>query len=121
MLLFALLSNFNCFKNTYVGSNAGPAANSGYFNSMALGYNTSVVANNQVRVGNSSITSIGGQVGWTTVSDGRFKENLKSNVAGLSFIMELKPVTYNLNAESPLKISPGFKSFCIGFRKRKYD
>ena len=88
------------YQNTYVGSNAGPAANSGYFNSMALGYNTSVVANNQVRVGNSSITSIGGQVGWTTVSDGRFKENLKSNVAGLSFIMELKPVTYNLNAES---------------------
>ena len=88
------------YQNTYVGSNAGPTANSGYFNSMALGYNTSVGASNQVRVGNSSVTSIGGQVGWTTVSDGRYKENVQSNVAGLSFIMELRPVTYNLNAEA---------------------
>ena len=88
------------YQNTYVGSNAGPTANSGYFNSMALGYNTSVGASNQVRVGNSSVTSIGGKVGWTTVSDGRYKENVQSNVAGLSFIMELRPVTYNLNAEA---------------------
>jgi hypothetical protein len=66
-------------------------------NTTALGNATTATASNMVRLGNASVTSIGGQVGWTTLSDARFKKNIKENVAGLDFIMKLKPVTYNVD------------------------
>jgi len=37
-----------------------------------------------------------GQVGWTTISDGRFKTNLNENIPGLAFIDKLRPVSYTL-------------------------
>ena len=86
-------------QNTYLGAYAGPSSNATYNNSISLGYNSTTSASNQVRIGNSSVTSIGGQVGWTTISDGRFKENVKADVAGLDFIMKLTPVTYTLKTE----------------------
>ncbi len=55
-----------------------------------------------MRIGNafiSPVLSIGGPVGWTNLSDGRFKDNVKENVAGLDFVMKLRPVTYNFNNE----------------------
>ncbi len=63
----------------------------------AYGYNTFSSANNQVRIGSTAVTSIGGQVGWTTVSDARFKNNVEQNVPGLEFINKLNPVTYHLS------------------------
>jgi len=57
--------------------------------------NLALGGDNRVRVGNSSMSSIGGQVGWTTISDARVKENVSDNVKGLEFIMKLNPVTYN--------------------------
>ncbi|MDC1204738.1 tail fiber domain-containing protein [Salibacteraceae bacterium] len=83
-------------QNTYLGSYAGPSSNVTYSNATAVGYNSTTTASNQVRIGNTSVTSIGGQVGWSTLSDGRFKENVKSDVVGLDFIMKLEPVTYTL-------------------------
>jgi len=63
---------------------------------MALGANAlAITANNMVRVGANTVTSIGGQVGWTTMSDARTKINVKENVAGLNFILGLRPVTYH--------------------------
>ena len=64
---------------------------------MALGNTARITASNQVRIGNSSITSIGGQVDWTTLSDGRYKKDIRENVPGLQFINKLKPVTYKIN------------------------
>lgn len=66
-------------------------------NSMALGSNAVVTGSNQVRFGNSSTTSIGGAVGYSTISDERVKTNITENVPGLSFISRLRPVTYNYN------------------------
>lgn len=66
-----------------------------YSNSTALGSNSIITASNQVRLGDISITSIGGQVGWTTLSDARLKKDVKENVAGLDFILKLNPVTYS--------------------------
>jgi hypothetical protein len=40
---------------------------------------------------------IRGEVGFSTYSDERIKNNIKQNVPGLSFINLLKPVTYNLD------------------------
>lgn len=86
-------------KSTGGGSTAiGWAANNNNFgNSSAFGAQSSNTGANQIRIGNASVTSIGGQVGWTTVSDGRFKTNINEDVHGLDFIMSLRPVTYNLD------------------------
>ncbi len=69
-------------------------------NSMALGYNATVRASNEVVVGNGAVKVIGGQVGWSTISDGRFKTNVRQNVPGLIFIKLLKPVTYNIDVRN---------------------
>lgn len=89
-------------SSTYVGAKASSSVN-GISNSMALGFLASVSASYQVRVGSASITSIGGQVGWTTLSDGRFKKDIKENVPGLEFINKLKPVTYHVDATAVSK------------------
>lgn len=82
--------------NTFIGY--GSSANSNYFtNSVALGSGTTISSSNQMRFGNSSVTSIGGQVGWTTISDARVKTNIQNNVQGLNFILKLTPVTYTID------------------------
>ena len=47
--------------------------------------------------GNSSVSSIGGEVDWTVYSDARIKEQVEENVPGLDFINQLRPVTYHYN------------------------
>ncbi|MCP4001420.1 MAG: hypothetical protein GY727_10975, partial [Gammaproteobacteria bacterium] len=84
--------------NTGVGYAAGQAST--YSNSTAIGANTVTTASNQVRIGDNAVTSIGGNVGWSIVSDGRFKKDISSNVAGLDFIMQLRPVTYHMDLDA---------------------
>ena len=72
---------------------------------MALGYGASVTGSNKVRIGNSSVSDIEGQVAFTSVSDGRIKENVQEAVPGLSFISELRPVTYTLNTRKQDEIT----------------
>lgn len=91
--IYALGYDTTGSNNTAVGYNTGVQLG-GLSNTTCLGYQAQVVANNTVRVGNSSITSIGGQVGWTTLSDERAKVNIAENVVGLNFILKLRPVTY---------------------------
>jgi hypothetical protein len=90
---------------TNIGYQAGPATG-GYTNTTGIGFNVTPTASNQVWIGNTGVASIGGQVGWTTFSDGRFKKNIKENVPGLAFINQLKPVTYTLDI-SGLKKTKG--------------
>ncbi len=68
-------------------------------NSAGFGYKAIVYPNNEVYFGNNGITSIGGQVAWTATSDGRFKKNVTTNVPGLEFIDELRPVTYQFDLD----------------------
>lgn len=82
--------------STYVGLQAYPN-NNGYINGMALGYNARNTASNQVRIGNSNVASIGGYSGWTELSDGKYKKDVREDVAGLEFIQSLRPVTYTLD------------------------
>lgn len=79
--------------NTFIGTYATATAD--FTNSSALCYDAFVDAANKVRVGNSSVSSIGGQVGWTSFSDARIKNNIAENVPGLTFINLLRPVTYH--------------------------
>ncbi|MBK8497015.1 MAG: tail fiber domain-containing protein [Chitinophagaceae bacterium] len=85
----------NGSNNTFIGYNADASAAS-FTNAMALGNGAVVTASNRVRIGNTSVTQIGGEVSWSTLSDGRFKKNIQPSSLGLKFIMELNPVTYNL-------------------------
>jgi len=87
-----LANNSNC---TFLGANANSTGN--FFNSMALGCNSLVDGDNQVRVGSIFSTSIGGSQPWSNLSDGRYKKNVQEDVKGLAFILKLRPVTYNLD------------------------
>lgn len=91
----SLYSNTIGYSNTALG-NATDVSSSDLSNAMVLGNNATVNASNKVQVGNANVTVIGGQVGWSTFSDGRFKKNIKQNVPGLEFINKLNPVTYTL-------------------------
>lgn len=109
----ALLNNANGWNNTALGYEAGQTYATSGFNtfigaqtdasapgisgSTAIGYGAVVDVSSKIRVGNAAVTSIGGQVGWTTFSDGRFKDNVTENIPGLDFILKLRPVTYTAN------------------------
>ncbi|WP_431216123.1 tail fiber domain-containing protein [Puia sp. P3] len=84
--------------NTILGANCDVGAD-GITNSIAIGQQVVCTASNQVRIGNLATNSIGGQVGWSTLSDGRFKKNIREDVKGLDFILRLKPVTYRLDMD----------------------
>jgi len=85
-------------NNTAVGYYAGPSSSyPNIYNSTAIGYTTLTTANNQVRIGNTSVNSIGGDANWTNTSDKRFKINIREDILGLDFIMALRPVSYNLD------------------------
>ncbi len=59
--------------------------------------NAQCTGDNQVLLGNTSVSQIRAQVtGITSYSDARFKTNIAEDVKGLNFIMRLKPVTYNM-------------------------
>jgi hypothetical protein len=94
----ALDANTSGNNNTALGYNADASANN-FSNATVIGANAMVDASNKVRIGNSSITSNGGQVEWTAYSDARIKTNIQDNVPGLEFINLLKPVTYHFDVD----------------------
>lgn len=102
---FALAGNISGNFGTAVGHHAH-SLGTDYDNSTGVGYNADPTAGNTIIVGNSSVTSIGGQVGWTTLSDKRFKTDIRNDeIKGLEFITALEPVsyTYDLEAHSTWK------------------
>lgn len=94
----ALSVNTSGSNNTALG-NGADVTSGNFTNATAVGYNAKVNASNKVRIGNASVTKIEGQVPFTTPSDGRFKFNVQENVAGLDFVMRLRPVTYQFDVK----------------------
>ena len=94
----ALQSNVTGAYNTALGFSADVFTGA-LDNATAIGYNATVDFSNQVRIGNSSVSSNGGQVSWTAFSDGRIKNDVKENVPGLKFINELRPVTFHYDVK----------------------
>ena len=84
------------FNNTIIGAQADINQND-LFNCVALGQGARCTGSSQVRFGNTAINSIGGIVGYTTLSDGRYKKNIRETVKGIDFIMKLRPVMYQLD------------------------
>lgn len=93
---YSLATNVTGNNNTAVGDNADVTADN-FHNATAIGHKALVDASNKVRIGNNYVKSIGGQVGWTSFSDERIKNNIKENVPGLEFINALRPVTYHVS------------------------
>ncbi|HMP92564.1 MAG TPA: tail fiber domain-containing protein, partial [Phnomibacter sp.] len=83
-------------NNTLVGSGISITPGT-VSNSTAIGFGASITASNQIRFGNTAVTSIGGQPEWTALSDERAKSEIKELAPGLSFIMGLRPVSYYLH------------------------
>ncbi len=84
--------------NTTIGFGSDVASGN-LTNASAIGYAAIANASNKVRIGNTNITVIEGQVPFTTPSDGRFKFNIQENVKGLDFILKLRPVTYQFDVK----------------------
>ncbi len=96
--------NFNMgYNNTILGANCD-VNQAGLFKVVGIGQAVTNTASSQARIGNAATNSIGGYAGWTNISDGRFKKNIKSNVKGIDFIMRLNPVTYHLDISGISKI-----------------
>jgi len=94
----ALSSNITGNYNTAIGHNAFFTTGA-LDNTTCIGFNSGgmVNASNRIELGTTSVSVIAGQVGFSTYSDERIKDNIKEDVPGLSFISKLRPVTYNLN------------------------
>lgn len=118
------IANTTGTQNLFAGNRAGDTNTFGtqhtilgYFadvsapglqNSTAIGYNTTVDASNKVRIGNTAVTVIEGQVAFTAASDRRLKSEIKSLDVGLDFIMQLNPVSYQMNNFNDGKLNWGF-------------
>jgi hypothetical protein len=96
--LSALQGNSTGSGNTAIGDHAGGIATD-LENITAIGADAFVNVSNKIRLGNSAVTVIEGQVPFTSPSDGRFKFNVQENVKGLNFILQLRPVTYQFDVQ----------------------
>ena len=94
----ALGSNASGNNNTALGSGANVSTD-GLSNATAIGSGAIVNASNKVRIGNAAVTVIEGQVPFSFPSDGRYKFNVKEDVHGLDFIMQLRPITYQFDVK----------------------
>jgi hypothetical protein len=107
--------------NTSIGYVAYPLANSN--NYTAIGYSAGgnwSNADNRIEIGNTAIVNIGGNVGWSTLSDKRVKTNMQEDVPGLAFISLLHPVTYNLDIKKQMTLR-GKNAKQTGDWESKYD
>ena len=90
--------------NTAVGAKADLGADN-LTNATAIGNGAIVTASNKIRLGNTSVTVIEGEVAFSNSSDKRLKKDITNTKYGLQTILELVPVTASGTA--------GFKSWAI--------
>ena len=80
-------------------------------NNITIGYNAQVgnpSNDNQVRIGDTNVLVIAGQVGFTNASDRRFKDNIEDSGLGLDFLKTLRPVSYFRKNDENKKTEYGF-------------
>lgn len=115
----ALMNNTTGNRNTAIGYSADVSA-SGLSNATAVGYNASVNASNKIRLGNTSVTVIEGQVAFTHTSDRNQKENFRA-VDGddvLSKIRGLDLSSWNYMGHDPKRFrhyGPSAQAFFAAF------
>ncbi|OFV81704.1 MAG: hypothetical protein A2Y78_02845 [Acidobacteria bacterium RBG_13_68_16] len=82
-------------NNTFLGEGADATVGN-LTNAVAIGADAIVDASNKVRIGNASVTVIGGQVAWSNLSDARAKRDVRDLDLGLDFILALRPVQFRM-------------------------
>lgn len=86
-------------NSTFIGHESGPSF-SDLTNSTGIGYQARPFFDNQVVIGNEEVTEIGGYSSWINFFDPILvKSSPEEDVAGLDFILRLRPVTYQLDAD----------------------
>ena len=88
-----LMTNVTGTYNTGLGYEAD-VSQDGLSNSTAIGSGAVVDASNKVRIGDTAITVIEGQVAFSFSSDVRLKEMITPLTEGLALINDLSPVSY---------------------------
>lgn len=111
-------------NNTIIGDVANVSANAAA-GQIAIGYGVTCTGNYDITVGagtnTASLCLDGADTGWAAASsDERFKENITTSVAGLSFINDLRPVTYNWKKKKDAPIGTiyyeeGSNEPCLGY------
>jgi hypothetical protein len=98
----ALSSNTSGSNNTAIGAFANVGANN-LSNATAIGFGASVSASNKIRLGNSSVAVIEGQVAFTSPSDATKKENFLpvNGEEVLKKIREFKLTSWNFIGHDP--------------------
>jgi trimeric autotransporter adhesin len=92
----ALYSNKTGQNLTAIG--AGTNVNvDGLNDATAIGAGATVGASFTIQLGDNNVTAVNSYGTFNTISDGRFKFNIREDVSGLDFIMKLRPVTYQLD------------------------
>ncbi len=86
-------------EDTFIGAFADGAA-TGLVDATAIGYNAAVDASYHVRIGDTNVTQIGGQVAWSNLSDARAKTDIRDLDLGLDFVMALRPVSFTMKQGS---------------------
>ncbi len=95
-------------NNVILGNSADPSANNAT-NQIVIGYNATGTGDNEITLGNSSITILRAQVtSITSLSDKRDKTEIVSLTEGLDFIKQLKPVSFTWDTRDKAKV--GIKS-----------
>ncbi|MFV8817703.1 tail fiber domain-containing protein [Haliea sp. E17] len=72
----------------------GVTTSADFENSTAVGFGARTTAANMVRIGNTGVTKVEGQVAFSSSSDRRLKQDVKPSQLGLEFINDLTPVQY---------------------------
>ena len=110
-------------QNVFIGSTAGVGITSNannvaigfeadftgnYTNATVIGAGASCNAHNKVRIGNTNVQVIEGQVSFSAASDFRLKKDIVNCEQGLVFINALRPVQYHWKKGHGDKLYTGF-------------
>ncbi|MBL7855391.1 MAG: tail fiber domain-containing protein [Cyclobacteriaceae bacterium] len=91
----ALEQNVHGSHNIAIGTEAG-ATQPSLDNTIAIGSYAYVSQSNTIRLGNTDIVKIEGQVPFSSASDQRLKTDIQDSELGLDFILNLRPVQYTM-------------------------
>ena len=99
----ALVANTTGTYNTAIGYQANVASEN-LTNATAIGNGASVSESNKIRLGDSNVVVIEGQVAFTNASDRRLKKDITNTKYGLQTILELVPVDYQLKSNDLFQV-----------------
>ena len=91
-------------KNTFLGYRAGVRCGNEYCNSTAIGANSRITCNNQVKAGDCNTKLVCHE--FYNISDERDKTDVLDTVLGLDFIKSLHPVDYKTDFRESYTTEP---------------